>query len=128
MNTETKKNQTESIFVNFTNHPSKQWEETELLSAQKYGTIVDVPFPVVDSDGDENYIARLAGEYTEKIICLHPIAVLCQGEFCLVYNIVSNLKQENITVLSACSERIVIEEAQKKRSIFRFRRFREYKI
>lgn len=126
MNTGTKKNQRENIFVNFTNHPSKHWEEAELLAAQKYGTIVDIPFPDVDPDGKENYIAQLAGEYMEKIICLHPSAVLCQGEFCLVYRIVSYLKQKKITVLSACSERIVIEKKQRKQVIFRFRQFREY--
>ena len=126
MNTGTKKNQEEGFFVNLTNHPSKQWEEAELLAAQKYGTIVDIPFPDVDPDGNENYIARLAGEYIEKIISLHPRAVLCQGEFCLVYSIVSYLKQKKTTVLSACSGRIVIEEKQRKQVIFRFRQFREY--
>ena len=126
MNTGTKKNQEEGFFVNLTNHPSKQWEEAELLAAQKYGTIVDIPFPDVDPDGNENYIARLAGEYIEKIISLHPSAVLCQGEFCLVYSIVSYLKQKKTTVLSACSERTVIEEKQRKQVIFRFRQFREY--
>ncbi len=126
MNAEIKKNQEERIFVNFTNHPSKHWEEAELFAAQKYGTIVDVLFPAVDPDGNENYIAWLASEYTKKIMHLQPRAVLCQGEFCLAYSIVSNLKQEKITVLSACSERIVIEEKQKKQVIFRFRQFREY--
>lgn len=116
----------EDVFVNFTNHPSKQWEEAEIKEAQRYGVIMDIPFPAVDPTGDRNYIIKLAEKYIEKIIRLHPKAVLCQGEFCLVYRIVLRLKQEGILVLSACSERIVVEEKQKKQVTFQFRQFREY--
>ena len=55
-----------------------------------------------------------------------PDAVLCQGEFCLVYRVVSLLKEKNITVLAACSERCVIQNGDRKEVTFSFRRFRRY--
>ena len=102
------------MLVNFTNHPSSQWGERQLREAEKYGDIVDVPFPAVDPEEDEAYIGVLAS------------AVLCQGEFCLVYRVVSLLKEKNITVLAACSERCVIQNGDRKEVTFSFRRFRRY--
>ncbi len=101
------------MLVNFTNHPSSQWGERQLREAEKYGDIVDVPFPDVDPEEDEAYIGVLASEYAERILNLVPDAVLCQGEFCLVYRVVSLLKEKNITVLAACSERCVIQKDRK---------------
>lgn len=116
----------QNVFINFTNHPSELWGEDERQAALRYGEIVDFPFPDVDPRKDRDYIAGLAEEYVGRIIGLHPAAVLCQGEFCLVYQVVSRLKKEGMTVLSACSERITTEDKGKKISIFEFRQFREY--
>lgn len=51
----------ERKFVNFTNHPSSQWEEKQRKAAQ---------------------------QYVEKIMKLKPRFVLCQGEFCLTFKTV----------------------------------------
>lgn len=114
------------MFVNFTNHPSGQWEEAQLREAGKYGDIVDVPFPAVDAAGDENYILKLAEEYADRIRQLSPDAVLCQGEFCLAYRVISLLRESGITVLAACSDRCVTQKGQVKEVTFAFRRFRRY--
>lgn len=114
------------MLVNFTNHPSSQWGEGQLREAENYGDIVDIPFPAVDPEGDEAYISALAAEYEERILNLAPDAVLCQGEFCLVYQVVSLLKEKEITVLAACSERCVIQNGDRKEVTFSFRRFRRY--
>ncbi len=50
------------MLVNFTNHPSSQWGERQLREAEKYGDIVDVPFPAVDPEEDEAYIGVLASQ------------------------------------------------------------------
>lgn len=113
-------------FVNFTNHPSSQWEEKQIKAAQQYGEIVDVPFPAVDPLGDEVYIEKLAGQYVERIMELQPRFVLCQGEFCLTFKIVEKLKANHIEVAAACSERRVKEEGNRKEVVFVFEHFRKY--
>lgn len=116
----------ERPFVNFTNHLSSRWGEKQKEEALKYGPIKDIPFPPVDPEGDEAYIGKLAEAYAERIMKLCPAAVLCQGEFCLAYQIVKRLTEERILVLAACSKRIVKENGQKKEVIFEFSRFRRF--
>ena len=87
---------------------------------------MDIPFPDVDPQGDEGYINNLAEYYFRKIMEFHPQAVLCQGEFCLSYQIITRLRKAGILVLAACSERMVRETGQKKEVVFVFRRFRKY--
>lgn len=113
-------------FVNFTNHPSKYWDKKQREEAEYYGKICDVPFPAVDPQGDEVYICNLAETCTEQILRLHPAAVLCQGEFCLAYQVVSRLQKKGILVLAACSERMVRMQGQKKEVVFVFQKFRKY--
>lgn len=113
-------------FINFTNHPSAKWEECQRKEALKYGEILDIPFPAVDAKGDEAYISKLADEYAERIIKLHPEAVLCQGEFTLAYQVIKRLVGYGVTVLTACSERMIKESGNKKEVIFVFSRFRKY--
>lgn len=113
-------------FINFTNHPSDQWDSKQKKEAEKYGEIVDIPFPAVDPMGDEQYIERLGKELTDQIMKMNPKAVLCQGEFTLVYQVVQTLKKQGITVFAACSKRNVIEEKNKKIVTFDFVQFRQY--
>lgn len=114
------------IFINFSNHPSAEWEESQRKAAEAYGEIVDMEIPSVDPQEDEHYIAEMAAFYLEKILELEPYAVLCQGEFCLVYRLVSLLKANRITVLAACSRRMVEMKDGKKVASFQFSRFRPY--
>ena len=113
-------------FVNFSNHPSEKWDRNQREEALKYGMIQDIPFPAVDPDGDEAYIDRLAELCTAQIEGFSPRAVLCQGEFCLAYQVTARLKEKGILVLAACSERVVKEDGHKKEVSFTFRRFRRY--
>ncbi len=92
----------------------------------EYGEIIDVPFPTVDPQGDEGYIEGLAERYLRRILQLHPYVVLCQGEFCLAYRIITKLHESGIMVLAACSERVVKEAGQKKEVMFAFSQFRRY--
>ena len=117
----------DKVFMNFTNHPSRNWGEEQILAAKKYGTtILDFPYPEVDPRGDKKYVMRMAKDYAEMILLMHPAVVLCQGEFCLTYHVVQRLKEKGMKVLAACSERIVEEKDGRKVSVFVFRGFREY--
>lgn len=116
----------ERIFVNFTNHSSDTWEERQLEEARKYGEIVDLPFPGVYSNADEQDIKQLGEKYCEEILKWKPAAVLCQGEFSLAFFIVARLRTKGIKVLTACSERRVVQRGNVKSSVFEFAGFREY--
>lgn len=120
------------MFVNFSNHASIKWEREQLEAAGKWGDIIDIPFPAVRVDASENEIVSMADEYSRRILTLSPEVVMCQGEFTLCYAVVRRLRARGITVVAACSERMVkeqIDEAggQIKTVVFRFERFREYK-
>ena len=119
------------IFINHTNHTSKQWNELQISAANAYGQIVDLPFPPIPSSASTDDVLKIVNENLQKILELSPAAVLCQGEFIYTYKIVEQLKQHNILVLAACSERIVSQDIQqdgttRSVSIFQFVRFREY--
>ena len=123
------------MFINFSNHPSDNWDENQLAEAGKYGEIVDIPFPLVSPEGDEDYIRSLAEQSVEKILEVEkpPEAVMVQGEFNLTYAVVTRLLNMHIRVVTACTERnvrIKINSAGEsiRESRFIFTRFREYKL
>ena len=118
-------------FINYTNHPSANWSEAQRQAAQIYGEIMDMDFPEIEPQWDEEQVASLACQQAEEIIALKPAAVLVQGEFTFSYALISLLQQAGIRVLAACSQRCtesVINEKQEtiRRSVFKFVRFRQY--
>jgi hypothetical protein len=120
------------MLINFTNHPSKNWSDSQTAAASLYGEILDIPFPNADPNGDEDYIEELADTFVSRIIAHKPTAVLCQGEMTLAFAVASILMNEcGVMVLAACSERTVSESKGEngemiKRAAFRFKRFRKY--
>ncbi len=122
---------TDSVFINFSNHPSSRWSPEQLSAAEKYGRVIDEPFPAVPANLDERGVALLADEAVLRIMAHHPAAVLCQGEFTLAFAVVERLKAEGVTVLAASSDRVLMKEEDengetRKVTVFRFTRFRKY--
>ena len=118
-------------FINFTNHISSAWSQKQTDEAEKYGKIIDLPFPAVDPDADHSLVQELAQAYLDKIMRLDPCVVLCQGEFSLSFIIVNLLKEKHIPALCACSKREVKEYIDpngntRKEASFSFVRFRSY--
>lgn len=113
-------------FINFSNHPSVQWGTEQLKKAKEFGEVIDLAFPPVPPEADENDIKRLAEAYAGKIIEMTPSAVMIQGEFTLAFAVVLHLKREGIKCLAACSNRLVEEHDNVKIVRFDFVRFREY--
>lgn len=118
------------MFINFTNHTSENWSKEQLDAAKKYGEVIDIAFPNISPEANRDEINQLADEYVSKILENNPTCVLCQGEFCFSYAVINKLKENNIKVVAACSERIVAEETSesgtRRISYFKFVRFREY--
>lgn len=120
------------MFINFTNHPSVKWSAEQIDAARQYGEVIDIPFPAVDPQGGDDYIAKLAVGYAAEILSLKPTAVLCQGEMTLSFAIALILMRERgVTVLTACSNRAVTETTGAdgktvKQAEFKFTGFRKY--
>ncbi len=123
-----------SVFVNFSNHPSAKWEPEQVEAAQTYGHIVDVAFPIVQPNADENQIEQMADEAVDRILSAGEsvAAVMVQGEYTLTFAVVNRLISKGIKTFSACTERNVIESVDAegnriRESRFRFIGFREYR-
>ena len=119
------------MFINFTNHSSELWCGEQRKAAEKYGEIVDIPFPSVSPKYDSEKVNELAASYAELICGYKPHAVLVQGEMTLSYAVVSMLLRQGITALCATTERVSASRTGTngetvKVSEFRFVRFREY--
>lgn len=119
------------MFINCTNHNSKNWSKEQYEAASLFGEVVDYPFPNVLPNEDEKDIDLLAENVVDDILRMQPKVVMCQGEFNLTYSIVSKLKLRGIRVVAACSDRITEEErmpdgSTRKIANFRFVKFREY--
>lgn len=121
-----------AYFINFTNHPSSNWSEEQIKAVrEKYDSeIIDVSFPPVSASADEVEIRNQASKCVERICGYAPSAVMCQGEFGLIYQVVNMLKKRGIRVVYSCSERRTVEKKTDngtvKTSEFCFVRFREY--
>lgn len=119
------------MLINLTNHPSSRWSDKQKATAEVYGEIVDMPFPVIDEAGDEKYIATLADEYLNKIVNLsdtQSVVVHLMGEQTFSYALIKRLREHGITCVASTTKRIVKEEVPGKKSevIFQFERFRAY--
>jgi hypothetical protein len=119
------------MFINFSNHPSERWDKGQNSEACRFGEIVDIAFPVVNPAATSAEVANLADEWSQKIVGMRPDAVLCQGEFSLTFALTNRLIENGIKVVTACSERNVINETMpdgtiRKITLFRFVGFRDY--
>ncbi len=124
------------MLINFTNHPSDKWPEAQYTAAkERFGTVLDYKFPNVPPEADEEEIKQLAEKYFQMIVAAfdscanEPFenAVHIQGEFTLVYRLVSLLKSSGIKCIASTTRRIVKEHDDGSRTYqFDFVRFREY--
>lgn len=117
------------MFINLTNHPSSLWSEDQLAAAEHFGEVVDIPFPDISPEADEEEINSMAEDYVEKILSYgndKDITVHVMGEMTFVYALVMRLKALGITCVASTTERMVKEVDGKKISEFKFVQFREY--
>jgi len=118
------------MLVNCTNHPVAKWEDTQVVAAERFGKIIDLPFPAVYPYATTNEIVNLADLICKQIIAAGAATVLCQGEATLTFQLVSKLKSKGIKVIAACSRRQANTEMAcgtiTKLSVYKFIQFREY--
>ena len=119
------------MLINLSNHPSSKWNSEQTEAANRlYGEIVDLPFPQVDPNGDEAYVARLVDEYAGKVLQLagkQPVTVHLMGEMTFTCAMVARLREMGIGCVASTTARTVTELANgTKEAIFKFVRFRKY--
>jgi len=121
------------MLINLSNHSIKNWSVHQLKEANdNYSSVIDLPFPVIPPDSDEEFILNLANEY--KLKCFELLnsspdknnAVHIMGEMTFCFALVSLLQKENIICVASTTNRNSIEENGVKVSRFEFVRFREY--
>lgn len=68
------------MFINLSNHDNKSWSQEQLSAAQKYGKVIFMPFPRIDTDISSEGIDALVDKYYHMVMSLdHPVVML-QGE------------------------------------------------
>ena len=118
------------MFINLTNHPSSEWGEDQRTAAEKYGKIIDMPFPLIGEKATKDEILRQADEYYTQIKKLgegDSLTVHIMGEQTFCYALISKLQQEGIRCVASCTKKDShINEKGQKVSTFHFSQFREY--
>jgi len=119
-----------NILINLSNHPSDQWSTEQKTASKPYQEILDIPFPSIPEDADEEYISDLADEYCAKIQELtkdNTATVHIMGEMTLTVALIQRLKSLGIECIASTSKRVVKEtEPGHKEVVFQFSRFRRY--
>jgi hypothetical protein len=123
------------MLINLSNHPSQNWSINQLSEARNlFGEVIDIPFPQIDPNGDEDYICAIADKYF--LICKEKIenssdtnsAVHLMGELNFLFVLANKFLKSGIKCVASTTERNSIEKNGVKISEFKFIRFREYKL
>lgn len=124
------------MLINLSNHPSEKWDTAQIEAAkQRFGTVIDLPFPPIDPNADEKEVSRLAMDYVEKCIAIlkfaknggNAVHVMGESNFC--FAMICKLMEKRVKCIASTTERVAEEgEGGEKVSRFKFVRFREYGV
>ena len=123
------------MLINLSNHSQTKWDSRQIKAAEnKYGNVLDMPFPNIDPSYSTEEVYELVKKYYFKIVkifddCANDLTnkvVHIQGEFTFVFQLVSLLKESDIICVASTSNRMISEEGNKKIIEFNFVQFRMY--
>ncbi|MCF0185165.1 MAG: CRISPR-associated protein [Bacteroidaceae bacterium] len=118
------------MFINLTNHPSHQWAPEQLTAATVYGAVVDIPFPSIAPNADEQVIQSLVNEYETRVLNMAGESlptVHLMGEMNFTHALVKRLQSRGIVCVASTTERRTEELPDGvKQNKFQFVRFRRY--
>lgn len=121
------------MLINLSNHPVKTWEKSQIQAASRYGEIVDLTFPNVDPEAEEDEILMLAEKYEQKVRNLLSAentglyAVHIMGELTFCFALIKRLQSIGIPCIASTAQRKVVDNNDgTKYTTFIFVRFREY--
>lgn len=119
------------MLINLSNHPSEKWQKKQIIAAEVYGVVSDLPFPSIDPFASIDDISEQADQYSGEILSLlkgqtGTSAVHLMGELTFCYALVHKLQQNGIKCIASTTKRLVTENGNSKTVEFNFCRFREY--
>ncbi len=118
------------LFINFSNHPSKYWDDKQRKASHNYGELFDMPFPQISPNASYEELQILAQDCVNKIASLgasQSIIVHIMGEMTFAYMVVARLKEMGIKCVASTTERkTTYNNDGTKVSEFQFVKFREY--
>jgi hypothetical protein len=115
------------MLLNLSNHPATSWQPNQMNDAlEKFGSVVDMPFPEIAPELDSLAILQLAKEYLDKILLLAPTAVHIMGEMNFTFQMVRLLKNKGLHCVASTTNRNTEMLAGKKVVVFEFVQFRSY--
>ena len=121
------------MLLNLSNHPSEKWSQHQLVAAEIYGPIIDLPFPAVNPAAEPVEIDKLAEKFRRQIGSLLKAdssgikAVHVMGELTFCFALVQKLKADGIVCLASTTLRQTTSLTDNSKiSQFEFARFREY--
>jgi len=116
------------MFFNISNHPTSQWGKKQLEEAQKFGEVVDVPFPNVDphiNDVEMENLAKTFCQSNPEIINASAEDVFhVMGETGFIFALVVLLGRQRC--VHSTTQRKSLEKDGVKTSIFEFVQFRRF--
>ena len=120
----------DTLFINFSNHPSCHWGDAQRIAAERYGEILDLPFPAVDEQSSKEEVSQLADRYVAKIVSMgspQELTVHIMGEMTFTFMVVTRLKEMGIRCVASTTERkTTYNDDGTKLSEFSFVKFRDY--
>ena len=118
------------LLVNFSNHPSRYWDNSQREASQNYGELLDIPFPQISPNASDDELEKLALDYVQRIVSLaesKDIIVHIMGEMTFTFMVVTRLKEMGIKCIASTTERkTTYNDDGTKLSDFSFVKFREY--
>ena len=130
-----------SMLINNTNREHTTWGEDQLEASKDFGEIVDMIMPGIPAEADEAEADRIAGLVVRRILRRlgrenagtgnEQDAVICQGDFTLVYRVVTRLKEAGVTVVAPSFQRVTNPTLRPDGTTvpgysFSFERYRQY--
>jgi len=121
------------MLINLSNHPSANWSRNQLAEGEKYGQVIDLPFPYVNPTFETFEIIDLVKSFEKQVMAmlinkndeLHAVHLMGELTFC--FALIARLQNIGITCIGSTTKRIAIELPNgSKTSFFEFVRFREY--
>ena len=98
----------EKLFINFTNHPTSEWDEKQIEAAKKYGKIIDMDFPKIQPDSSEYDIIKLANQYAKTILSKgkpSDLTIHIMGEQTFCHAIINILTEKGARCVASCTQR-----------------------
>lgn len=118
------------MFVNFSNHPSRYWDNSQREASLDYGELIDIPFPHISPNASDEELLILTQDCVNKIASLgdsKSITVHIMGEMTFTFMVISKLKELGIKCVASTTERkTTYNDDGTKVSEFQFVKFREY--